>query len=300
MKRTISMLMAFCICSLMVLHVAALQRQGQAPPKKVSQGNLSYDGTWEGKTGQGTTIEFAIEKRIIMSFSVEGEFSGPGCSMTASSTSRVMASITDKAFAFDVPGGPGTFSWHVEGSFTSATTAEGVAQMQFLPGPGAPCSGSVRTSWTARRVAIPQPTATLASPAQTPARPQAPRTGYYISNAVLGEPPGTVRLGKSLRGRVRVERGSEAEAERVTLELYWQVPAGMVTNFATFEVPPPGKEKEVTFEIRVFRREEVPGFVMAKTASLEKVTACLRVVQQHPPRREINSNTLCVPLRVVQ
>ncbi|MBI2956592.1 MAG: tetratricopeptide repeat protein [Acidobacteria bacterium] len=72
---------------------------------------------------------------------------------------------------------------------------------------------------------------------------------FTISDAVVGEPPGRVRAGQALRGRVRVKKEMEAAGE-VTLSL--RVGAvgetmSQVWLFAPIEVPAGLGEKQVTF-----------------------------------------------------
>lgn len=122
---------------------------------------------------------------------------------------------------------------------------------------------------------------------------------YYISDAVVGEPAGTLRLGQPIRGRVRLVRGPQTSGD-VVLELQWTSASPGLNMYDYPKVPPGQDAKEVTFEFPPLKEEDVPK-------DQKEVSAVLRVVA--PPRTsgavmlgklpEPLSNGLAVSFRVV-
>lgn len=143
------------VCSFSTLLGALEAQQRRRPPQPSSH---SLDGKWTGKSEQDRTITFTVAQGRITEFSAEGRFQSSSCSTTSNTTATINQPISNKAFSFSSAGGPGGISLKVNGTFTSATTAQGVANMQLhsIPGPppGVPghvpsCAGSVRAIWTA-------------------------------------------------------------------------------------------------------------------------------------------------------
>ena len=120
---------------------------------------------------------------------------------------------------------------------------------------------------------------------------------YYISDAVVGEPVGTLRLGQAIRGHLRLVRGPQASGE-VVLELKWTLPSGWYSMFAYPKVPAGQDAKEVAFEFTPLKENDVPK-------DQKEVSGVLRVVArpQAPtgglPNIEPLSNAVAVSFRVV-
>ncbi len=153
MKHKIILIGAMCLFNTLFIAVDAQQRKRAA-----QSGAASLDGKWTGKTEQGRTITFSVVKGHITEFSAEGRFEGYACSTTSSTTATINHLIANRTFSFSAPSGPGGISLSVNGTFSSSTTAQGVANMQLhsIPGPppGVPghvpsCAGSLRTTWIA-------------------------------------------------------------------------------------------------------------------------------------------------------
>lgn len=201
------------------------------------------------------------------------------------------------------------------------------------PPPGVPgyvpsCGGSVETNWVASPGGVEQWQADPNCPApiaqQEPERKQArygtfPKQiqaspdGYFISDLVLGNPPGTVRLADRLQGRLIVERGPQAPSELVQIELYWSSPAGMLTNGAPIKLPSPGLESETTFEITVFSKRELDEalafnatFTGKPKEALTELKAVVRVVRWDVAPggvitgRKVLSNQLSATLKIIE
>ncbi len=139
----------------------------QAPAKKApAPRRNSFDGTWNGKTSQGQTLQFIVEKGRITTFEAGGRFGGAGCSSTSTTTTTINLALTGDVFSFSVHGGPGGVSLTVNGKFTTATIAQGTVGMELHPVPGPPgmpsCGGSSRATWVAWKGDTPPDEATLA------------------------------------------------------------------------------------------------------------------------------------------
>ncbi len=134
---------------------ASAPQPSQQPAKKpaVSMQRGSYDGTWNGKTSQGKTLRFTVEKGRIRSFFAEGHVAGAGCSSDSNTTAEVDEPIGGNTISVNIHGGPGGLSFQVNGSFGSASLAQGAARMQLHPVPGPPgvpsCGGFARVTWKA-------------------------------------------------------------------------------------------------------------------------------------------------------
>ena len=117
---------------------------------------------------------------------------------------------------------------------------------------------------------------------------------YYISDAILGEPAGTVRLGQSLRGRLRLVRSPQAAGD-VVLELRWTLPGRTHSMYAYPNAPPGRDAKNVSFEFTGFANEKEPAQYQ------RGVNAVLRVVAQPQAGVPVEplSNALAVSFRVV-
>ena len=158
MKRKILFFSVVCFCCAFGFGVEAQRAKKQQQKAIRPQSAVSLDGKWTGKTRQNKTITFTVLKGRITEFSAEGQFQGYGCSTTSNTTTTINQAIVNKAFSFSSPGGPGGVSLRVNGTFTSSTTAQGVASMELHPIPGPPpgvpghvpsCGGSLRTTWIA-------------------------------------------------------------------------------------------------------------------------------------------------------
>ncbi len=134
----------------------------------------SYDGTWNGKTSQGKTLRFTVEKGRIKSFFAGGRVVGAGCSSESDTTAEVNALIGGNTISVNIHGGPGGLSFQVNGKFASASIAQGTASMELHPAPGPPgmpsCSGFARVTWTAWKGNNPPDEATLARLTAAPKR----------------------------------------------------------------------------------------------------------------------------------
>lgn len=151
--------------------------QAAQPAAKKPAGPLqrsSYDGTWNGKTSQGKTLRFTVEKGRIKSFFAGGRVAGAGCSSESSTTSEVNELIGGNTISVNIHGGPGGLSFQVNGKFASASIAQGMASMELHPAPGPPgmpsCSGFARVTWTAWKGDNPPDEATLARLTRAPKR----------------------------------------------------------------------------------------------------------------------------------
>ncbi len=162
MKLTILYASLICFCCASSLGVEASQKKKSLPQRQAGrpQARVSLDGNWTGKTGQNKSITFTVLNGRITGFSGEGRFAGDGCTSTSSTRTTVDEQIVNNAFSIVTSGGPGGISFKINGTFTSATMAEGVASMQLQPALGPPpgipgvqsaagCGGSLRTTWTA-------------------------------------------------------------------------------------------------------------------------------------------------------
>ncbi|MGH9863269.1 MAG: ankyrin repeat domain-containing protein [Candidatus Acidiferrales bacterium] len=139
----------------------------QPPAKKAPAAqHRPFDGTWNGKTSQGQTLQFVVEKGRITTFEAGGRFAGAGCSSTSTTTATINLPLTGDVFSFSTHGGPGGVSLHVNGKFATATIAQGTVGMELHPVPGPPgmpsCGGSSRATWTAWKGDKPPDEATLA------------------------------------------------------------------------------------------------------------------------------------------
>lgn len=118
---------------------------------------------------------------------------------------------------------------------------------------------------------------------------------YYISDAVVGEPAGTLRFGQPIRGRVRLVRGPQTSGD-VVLELRWTF--GWHSMYAYPKVPPGQDAKEVTFEFPALIERDAP-------AGQKELSAVLGVIAQPQasgggmPKIEPLSNALALSFRVV-
>lgn len=270
---------------------------------------LTYDGSWSGTTAQAKEVSFEVANGKITSFSARGLIKGAGCSTESGTTATVSQPITGNAFSLSAPTGPGGVSLSVKGKFLSPTKACGVVQMHLrgIPGPppGVPghvpsCSGVVETRWQAARGSAPGfdealdcPGLVVQAEKPEPAQPTQGRAWseedyrYFISNLVCGDPPGTVQLGRPLKCQLTMKRGLQAPSEKVVVELYWSNPSGMLTNFVTVnELPSPGAQAEVTFQIKVFSKADLDRnldfnarFTGKPKPTVTELTAVARVTQ---------------------
>jgi hypothetical protein len=134
----------------------------------------SYDGTWNGRTSQSKTLRFTVEKGRIKNFFAEGHVAGEGCSSDSNTTAEVDEPIGGNTISVSIHAGPGGLSFQVNGSFASASLAQGSARMQLHPVPGPPgtpsCGGFARITWAAWKGDKPPDEATLAKLTGEPKR----------------------------------------------------------------------------------------------------------------------------------
>lgn len=155
----------------------------------------------------------------------------------------------------------------------------------------------VEMSMTVKRLATPGAVAKPEVETLTQQEAFARGHRYYISDAVVGEPAGTLRLGQPIRGRVRLVRGPQASGD-VVQELKWTLASRWYSMFAYPKVPPGQDAREVAFEFSPLKEEDVPK-------DQKEVSALLRVIAQPQasgggmPKTEPLSNGLALSFRVV-
>lgn len=115
---------------------------GSAPPPS---GGSNYNGNWSGTTGQGKSFTFTISNDALTTLTLSGAVS---CISNFTMTVTGNLPLTGASISFTIPGGPGSVTLSVTGSFTSFSTASGIATFTAIP---PPCSGSIMTSWTATK-----------------------------------------------------------------------------------------------------------------------------------------------------
>ena len=113
---------------------------------------LNVTGTWEGPTPEGTTVGFIISSNNITTLLLGGIYAGGSCRsithlpglsipVTAAGFSRAATTIGD-------------FTFTIEGTFASSTSASGTLQLtKTTPG----CAGSFSGSWTANNLGVGAP-----------------------------------------------------------------------------------------------------------------------------------------------
>ena len=109
---------------------------------------LLVNGTWEGTSGQGSVIGFIVTNGRITELLISGVFGG--CTSTSRMASRDFA-ITNNAF--NASENQGTFSFTLQGTFASESSASGTVQQTRSLG----CFGSVNTTWTASNLGVGAP-----------------------------------------------------------------------------------------------------------------------------------------------
>jgi hypothetical protein len=343
MRHKLMFVIVMWLCFSIAIGVEAQQsRKKTTPRQKASQSQQTekhskpvvYNGSWSGKSAQDKAVSFEVVNGRITTFRAWGLFRGAGCSTESETSAAVSQPISGNSFSVSSPSGPGGVSLTVNGKFLSANKACGIIRMTLHPIPGPPpgvpghipsCGGTVETRWVAALGGVEQPPmdsdcislpAQQAKPAQpeprhgvVPKQAQAPPDGYFISNMVLGDPPGTVRLGQRLKGRFTLERGPQASSRGVAVELYWTSPSGMITNFGVIKTPSPGLESEASFEINVFSRQDLErqldfnaSFSRKPKVTLSDLEAVVRIVQMEPGSydRKTVSNRVTAVLKIVE
>ncbi len=113
-----------------------------------------FSGNWRGTTGQGFPISFTVAGDTVTMVEFESSVEGPGCAGSSTTSSGLPARIDENAFTAIISSSfILTIFNRLDGSFTSATSAEGTLSL-FESGafPGFPaCTGSAETTWTAVR-----------------------------------------------------------------------------------------------------------------------------------------------------
>lgn len=298
MKRTILFLFAVCL-GLFSLTVEGQRRKRPpisapkpAPEKPNTEAakpaaESAYNGSWSGKTAQQKDISFEVDNGQITNLSARGLFQGGGCSSESKSSTKPNQTIIGNKFSITAPSGPGGMSMQITGKFVSPTKACGVASMTLHPIPGPPpgvpgyvpsCGGSIEAVWVATLAGTdrwepdpncPQPSEYTGSGSQSGNIPRVMRAnpyGYFISDVVLGDPAGTMRLGQPLKGRIRIQRGAMAPSDRILVQLIWlsssiETGIGQVSLSNPITLPAPDHEAEVMFQVAGLPKDKLTASI---------------------------------------
>jgi hypothetical protein len=185
----------------------------------------TYDGVWNGTTGQGKAITFTIASNRLTVLTFGGTASATGCSTTFTQTTNFTTPRSFSTPSFVITGGtatPGSISWSLSGTFASETSVSGNLSFNSygIPGVGG-CSGSGSTSWSATRPGGPPPPPP--PPAETLAGIFAAvgslqGSGGFFKTAVQLHNPGTTPLaGKLVFHRAGVSGASSDPSLPYTL-----------------------------------------------------------------------------------
>ena len=145
-RRTLSALAAVLLIPLPGLAVAAPSGATQAPRASV------YAGTWSRTTGQDKDLTFKVNSRGRVTYLQVGwSASGAGCQIEATTTMKSLSVPISTHKKFQVRTQMGNTSLVVAGQMLSKAKSSGSLRVTVVDTTGYGCSGSARTSWTARK-----------------------------------------------------------------------------------------------------------------------------------------------------
>jgi hypothetical protein len=125
-------------------------RVGPESAQACARTRPDYSGSWAGTTSQGLGVTFTVENDFITTLTVRLKAQG-STDLGPCSAERDL-SVADLGVSgrgFSHSGVEGTYTWEIAGTFESASTASGTANLQEVVGFCQADSGDV--TWTATR-----------------------------------------------------------------------------------------------------------------------------------------------------
>jgi hypothetical protein len=108
---------------------------------------LLYEGTWQGTTSQGKTIQFTVSNNRLVNYVWEITLEQGGCTVNVQTTSGPSSVIAITGSSFTQTNDNAIASGTINGTFNSPTSASGTITMTKKD----QCSGSVTATWSASK-----------------------------------------------------------------------------------------------------------------------------------------------------
>lgn len=108
---------------------------------------LLYEGTWQGTTSQGKTIQFTVSNNRLINYIWESTLEQGGCRVNTRIESGPTSAIPITGNSFSETNDNAITTTTINGTFNSTTSASGTITMTKKD----QCSGSVTATWTANK-----------------------------------------------------------------------------------------------------------------------------------------------------
>lgn len=145
--RIVRIITALLVGSTVLLPLAA-----SAAPYSGAVTTGTYSGSWAGSTAQSRVMKFTVNStNHVTSMTVGYKLSSGGCSVTGSSTLKSISAPITSSKTFTVRKSIASTSFVVKGTMSSAQKAYGTLKVVLTDTTGYGCSGSLRTTWHAKK-----------------------------------------------------------------------------------------------------------------------------------------------------